>query len=151
MVTLFIWCAIWDSFWSHESIKWIMNQTDLKGPKARWAEILQEYNCKLRYRKGRYNIVADALSCMPKINLLLFTELKRELLESLWGKCEQDSSYSKVWNHVKWGVPLTQMVVFQFLPHKVLLYHKMNCSDGNIFLSMMDTYSTRGEFVFYWT
>ena len=44
-----------------------MNQTDLKGQKARWAEILQEYDCKLRYRKGRYNIVADALSVCRRL------------------------------------------------------------------------------------
>ena len=56
--------------------------------------------CKLQYCKGHYNIVADALSRMPEINLMLFTELKSDLLESLRGKCEQDSTYSKVWNHV---------------------------------------------------
>ena len=78
-----------------------MNQTDLKGQKARWDEILQGYDCKLRYRKGRYNVVVDALNRMPEINSLLFTELKCKLLESLRGKCEQDSSYSKVWNYVQ--------------------------------------------------
>ena len=84
----------------HESIKWFMQNHDLKGRKARWAEILQEYDCKLCYRKGRYNIVADALSRMPEINALLFTELKSEFLESLRGKYEQDQSYAKVWSHV---------------------------------------------------
>ena len=47
---------------NHESIKWFLNQMDLKGRKARWAEILQEYDCQLRYHKGLYNVVADALS-----------------------------------------------------------------------------------------
>ena len=42
---------------------------------------------------------------MLEINLLLFTELKIELLESLRGKCEQDSSYSKLWNHVQMRGP----------------------------------------------
>ena len=50
-----------------------MNQIDLKGQKARWAEILQEYDCKLQYCKGRYNVVVDALSGMSEINSLLFT------------------------------------------------------------------------------
>ena len=35
---------------------------------------------------------------MPKINSLLFIELKSELLESLQGKYTNDPSYSKVWS-----------------------------------------------------
>ena len=42
---------------------------------------------------------------MSEINSLFFTELKSKLLESLRGKCEQDSSYSKVWNHVQMRGP----------------------------------------------
>ena len=78
---------------------------DLKGRKARWAEILQEYNCQLRYRKGQYNVVADALSQMSEINSLSFTELKSEFLESLQGKCEHDQSYATVWSKVKMRGP----------------------------------------------
>ena len=85
----------------HESIKWFTNQTDLKGKKSRWAEILQEYDCQLRYRKGRYNVVADALSRMPEINSLSFTELRSDFLDSLKGKCEHDQSYDKVWQAVE--------------------------------------------------
>ena len=71
----YLYGAQFEVIFDHESIKWFTNQSDLKGRKARWAEILQEYDCKLRYRKGRYNVVADALSRMPEINSLLFTEL----------------------------------------------------------------------------
>ena len=63
------------------------------------AEILQEYDARLRYRKGRYNVVADALSRMPEINSLAFTEIKSEFLDSLKGLCEHDDTYSKVWRH----------------------------------------------------
>ena len=49
----YLYGAQFEIVFDHESIKWFMNQTHLKGPKARWAEILQEYDCKLRYRKGR--------------------------------------------------------------------------------------------------
>ena len=79
----YLYGAQFEIVFDHESIKWFPNQMDLKGRKARWAEILQEYDCQLRYCKGRYNVVADALSQMPEINSLSFTELKSEFLESL--------------------------------------------------------------------
>ena len=50
-------------------IQWFTNQVDLKDQKARWAEILQEYDACLRYCKGQYNVVADALSRMRKKGL----------------------------------------------------------------------------------
>ena len=65
-----------------ESIQWFTKQTDLKGQKARWAEILQEYDARLRYRTGRYNGIADELSRMPKK-----------------GMCKHDDTCSKVWRH----------------------------------------------------
>ena len=36
----------------HESIKWFTTQKDLRSRKARWAEILQDFDCQLRYHKG---------------------------------------------------------------------------------------------------
>ncbi|RYA67305.1 hypothetical protein DD595_26375, partial [Enterobacter cloacae complex sp. 4DZ3-17B2] len=68
-----MYVAQFEIVFDHESIKLFTQQTDLKGRKARWAEILQEYDAKLRYRKVRYNVVANALSRMPEINSLLFT------------------------------------------------------------------------------
>ena len=36
----------------HESIKWFSTQKDLRGCKARWAEILQNFDCQLWYCKS---------------------------------------------------------------------------------------------------
>ena len=83
-----------------ESIKWFTTQKDLKGRKARWAEFLQDFDCTLRYHKGRYNVVADALSCMPEVESLSFTESRSDLLASIQGKCEHDQAYGLVWKMV---------------------------------------------------
>ncbi|MCO5560282.1 hypothetical protein L7F22_013893 [Adiantum nelumboides] len=66
----YLYGAEFEVGFDNKSIKWFTTQADLKGRKARWAEILQDYDCKLQYRKGRYNVVADALSRMPQINSL---------------------------------------------------------------------------------
>ena len=86
----YLYGAQFENVFDHESIKWFPNQTNLKGRKARWAKILQEYDSQLRYRKVQYNVVVDALSRMLEINSLSFTKLKSEFLKSLRGKCEHD-------------------------------------------------------------
>ncbi|MCO5576624.1 hypothetical protein L7F22_030439 [Adiantum nelumboides] len=50
----YLYGAQFEIVFDHESIKWFTQQTDLKGQKARWTEILQAYDARLRYRKGRY-------------------------------------------------------------------------------------------------
>ena len=76
----------------HESLKWLSSQNELKGRKAWWAETHQEFDLQICYQKGKYNVVADALSHMPQINELSFTVFMNEFLESLRGLCEHDLS-----------------------------------------------------------
>ncbi|NHV87489.1 Ty3/Gypsy family RNase HI domain-containing protein, partial [Escherichia coli] len=84
----YLYGAEFEIVFDHESIEWFTQQTELKGQKARWAEFLQDFDCTLRYHKGRYNMVADALSHMPEVESLSFTELRSDLLASIQGKCE---------------------------------------------------------------
>lgn len=46
----------------HASLKWLMHQKDLSGRLARWALKLQGYNFIIEHRRGRENVVPDALS-----------------------------------------------------------------------------------------
>ena len=56
---------------------------------------------QLRYQKGKFNVVADALSHMPMVNELSFTRFKSSLLESIKGLCEHDTSFAEVWRRVR--------------------------------------------------
>ena len=85
----------------HESLKWLSNQNELKGRKARWAEILQEFDLQIRYQRGKFNVVVDALSHMPQINELSFTTFKNNFLESLKGLCDYDASVTEIWRAVR--------------------------------------------------
>lgn len=46
----------------HASLKWLMSQKDLNGRLARWSLKLQGYDFSIEHRKGKENVVPDALS-----------------------------------------------------------------------------------------
>ncbi|XP_043862271.1 uncharacterized protein LOC122756508 [Drosophila santomea] len=49
----------------HMALKWLNSIESPTGRIARWALELQQFDLKIAYRKGRLNIVADALSRQP--------------------------------------------------------------------------------------
>lgn len=49
----------------HWALRWLMTTTQKNGRLARWALKLQEYDFKIRHRKGSENGNADALSRPP--------------------------------------------------------------------------------------
>ncbi|GJR18691.1 putative reverse transcriptase domain-containing protein [Tanacetum coccineum] len=55
-------------FTDHKSLQHILDQKELNMRQRRWLELLSDYDCELRYRLGKANVVTDALSrkCRPK-------------------------------------------------------------------------------------
>ena len=68
----YLYGATFGSHKNHESLKWLSNWKKLTGRKAHWAYIQQEFDLELHYQKGKYNIVANALSSMPMVNVKLY-------------------------------------------------------------------------------
>ena len=46
----------------HKSLKWIFTQPDLNMRQRRWVEFLQEFTFEIKFRPGKENQAADALS-----------------------------------------------------------------------------------------
>ena len=46
----------------HKSLKWIFTQESLNMRQRRWIELLHEFEFDIKYRPGKENVVADALS-----------------------------------------------------------------------------------------
>lgn len=63
----------------HASLKWLMSQTDLNSRLARWALNLQRFRFKIDHRKGRQNVVPDALS---RVNTEDLSELNVCILDN---------------------------------------------------------------------
>ncbi|XP_036346242.1 uncharacterized protein LOC118755515 [Rhagoletis pomonella] len=54
----------------HLALKWLSKIESPSGRIARWALELQQYSFDVQYRKGKLNVVADALSRQPQETLL---------------------------------------------------------------------------------
>nr|GFA24065.1 putative reverse transcriptase domain-containing protein [Tanacetum cinerariifolium] len=46
----------------HKSLQYILDQKELNMRQRRWIELLNDYDCEIRYHPGKANVVADALS-----------------------------------------------------------------------------------------
>ncbi|KAI3827971.1 hypothetical protein L1987_02060 [Smallanthus sonchifolius] len=60
-------CSI---FTNHKSLQHIFNQKELNMRQRIWVELLNDYNCDIRYHRGKANAVADALSRKERVKTL---------------------------------------------------------------------------------
>ncbi|KAI3724555.1 hypothetical protein L2E82_36336 [Cichorium intybus] len=53
-------------FTDHKSLQHILNQKELNMRQTRWVELLNDYECEIRYHPGKANVVADASHLDPR-------------------------------------------------------------------------------------
>ncbi|KAJ0535516.1 putative nucleotidyltransferase, Ribonuclease H [Helianthus annuus] len=56
-------------FTDHKSLQHIFNQKELNMRQRRWVELLNDYDCEIRYHPGKANVIADALSSKERTKL----------------------------------------------------------------------------------
>ncbi|GKA75382.1 putative reverse transcriptase domain-containing protein [Tanacetum coccineum] len=57
-------------FTDHKSLQHILDQKELNMRQRRWLELLSDYDCEIRYRPRKANVVANALSIKERIKPL---------------------------------------------------------------------------------
>jgi len=83
----------------HEALKYLKGQAKLNRRHAKWVEFIETFPYIVKYKKGKDNVVADALS--RKSVLLNQLEVKVLGLESLKEMYKTDPEYSEPYNRCK--------------------------------------------------
>ncbi|KAI3704334.1 hypothetical protein L1987_74552 [Smallanthus sonchifolius] len=72
-------------FTDHKSLQHIFNQKELNMRQRRWVELLNDYDCEIRYHPGKANVVADALSRKERIMLhsvRIYNDIQARILQT---------------------------------------------------------------------
>lgn len=139
----------------HYSLLWFHKLREPTGVLARWATQLQQYDFEIVHRKGKLNVVPDALSRSPlpvEVNLL---GISLDGLEPWYLKMRQNiSEHPERYPH--WTVK--EGYIYKYLPKKIPL--KTNTSDWKLvvpflqreqIISQCHDVPTSGHFGFYKT
>ncbi|GBG90326.1 hypothetical protein CBR_g50575 [Chara braunii] len=111
----------------HETLRWLKTQTKMTPKLTRWAAKIDQYDFELKPVKGKYNVVADALSRRSDYfgAIVHYLDIGKDLQEKIRQAYPQDPIYSDLLKRVE-EAPETE-------PHyrttEGLLFEKTNVVD----------------------
>ncbi|KAI3814357.1 hypothetical protein L1987_19110 [Smallanthus sonchifolius] len=86
-------------FTDHKSLQHIFNQKELNMRQRRWVELLNDYDCEIRYHPGKANVVADALSRKDHVMLQcvrIQTDIQNRILEAQHVSVTEGNMYEEM-------------------------------------------------------
>ncbi|KAI3712403.1 hypothetical protein L1987_70959 [Smallanthus sonchifolius] len=86
-------------FTDHKSLQHIFNQKELNMRQRRWVELLNDYDCEIRYHPGKANVVADTLSRKNHVMLQcvrIQTDIQNRILEAQHVSVTEGNMYEEM-------------------------------------------------------
>ena len=81
----------------HIGLRYLFNQPNLNARQARWLAVINEFDFRIRYIKGKENKVVDALSVLVQVNhLAAMSSYGRDLQDMILQACQQDVRYMEI-------------------------------------------------------
>ncbi|GBG67920.1 hypothetical protein CBR_g1039 [Chara braunii] len=111
----------------HETLRWLKTQAKMTPKLTRWAAEIDQYDFELQPVKGKYNVVADALSRKSDYfgAIVHYLDIGRDLQEKVKQAYAQDPIYSDLLKRVREG-PETEP---DYRTTDGLLFEKTNIFD----------------------
>jgi hypothetical protein len=88
-------------FTDHKSLQHIFDQKMLNVRQRRWVELLNDYDCEIRYHPGKANVVADALSRKESVKPVRVRAMVISIQSSLKAQIIQSQQDALTEDHLK--------------------------------------------------
>src|SRR3954470_21768261 len=91
-----IWREDTSSYTDHATLRHFPTQPNLSRHQARWTEKMADFDFEIEYLPGKQNVVADAISCHPDLQLNLVFRVVNDFKAHVKDSITKDTNFKDI-------------------------------------------------------